>query len=118
MASVAKKLQVAVFRLPWTVGAEELRQHFSKIGTVLRCNVLFDRQTGFSKGYGFVQFAEENDQRTALESDHQIDGQTVVVNEAYDKAPRRSTRRTRNEQLNMFRERNLTRSAEDIVGNL
>lgn len=49
-----------VGNLPWSVGHQELRQYFREFGRVISANVVFDKQTGCSKGYGFVIFSNKN----------------------------------------------------------
>jgi len=50
-------LRVFVGNLPWTIGSPELRQLASSFGPVTNALVVFDRNSGMSKGYGFVTFA-------------------------------------------------------------
>jgi len=57
MASAAARLQrIFVGNLPWTVGHNELRDFFQSYGHVISAKVVFDKDTGCSKGYGFVMF--------------------------------------------------------------
>lgn len=49
--------RIFVGNLPWTVGHRELRNYFSEFGHVISANVIFDRNTGMSRGYGFVVFS-------------------------------------------------------------
>jgi RNA recognition motif-containing protein len=53
-----------VSNLPFSVGHRELRKYFQEFGRVVSANVVFDRKTGISKGYGFVVFGSKK----ALES--------------------------------------------------
>lgn len=46
--------------LPWTVSHNELKKYFSEFGQIINATVMFDRNTGLSKGYGFVTF-QHND---------------------------------------------------------
>lgn len=56
--------KIFINNLPWTTGHQELRHHFAQFGFVTSANVVFDKSTGMSRGYGFVQFAN----RQAVES--------------------------------------------------
>ena len=71
-----------------TVG--ELRSLFEAIGEVSDCTIITDRQTGQSKGYGFVEFV---DPKNAKEAIGQLNGTTfhgrnLTVNEAQPREPR------------------------------
>lgn len=55
MASSGRAFQkVFVSNIPWTVGHPELRNFFREFGRVISASVVFDKNTGCSKGYGFV----------------------------------------------------------------
>lgn len=63
-AAASRSLKIFVGNVPWTVGHRELRNYFAQFGKVSWAQVIFDRRTGVSKGYGFVAFQK----RTALEN--------------------------------------------------
>ncbi|XP_058444305.1 SRA stem-loop-interacting RNA-binding protein, mitochondrial [Malaya genurostris] len=67
-AAATRSLKIFVGNVPWTVGHRELRNYFAQFGRVTWAQVIFDRRTGLSKGYGFVSFqkaaALENLQQT------------------------------------------------------
>lgn len=52
--------RVFVANLRWTIGHQELRNYFNEFGKVINCSVVFDRNTGISKRYGFVTFTSED----------------------------------------------------------
>lgn len=55
MASSGRAFQkIFVGNIPWTVGHLELKNFFREFGRVISANVVFDKNTGCSKGYGFV----------------------------------------------------------------
>jgi RNA recognition motif-containing protein len=85
---MAKRLFVG--SLPWAVTSEELRQLFETCGTVADAIVLSDRQTGRSKGFGFVEFQNDAEGLAAIEkfNGSELKGRKIVVNEAAPKAPR------------------------------
>lgn len=62
--ATTRSLKIFVGNLPWTVGHRELRNYFGQFGKISWAQVIFDRRTGLSKGYGFVSFQK----RAALEN--------------------------------------------------
>lgn len=79
---MAKKLYVG--SLPYSVTDDLLKEHFSQAGAVESAQVIIDRQSGRSKGFGFVEMATEKDAQKAIEmfNGQDLDGRTIVVNEA------------------------------------
>lgn len=59
--------KVFVGSLPFKTTNDELQALFSKVGNVTSASVLFDKMTGRSKGFGFVEFATEEEARAAVE---------------------------------------------------
>ena len=70
--------------LPWSVDDEELKQAFEKQGTVVSAKVVKDRDTGRSRGFGFVEMGSADDAQKAIKAlnDSELDGRNIVVNEA------------------------------------
>lgn len=62
----------------------DLQDHFSTAGTVVSVNIMQDRFTGRSRGFGFVEMGSEEDAKKAIETLHQKDfqGRPLTVNEA------------------------------------
>lgn len=85
---MAKRLFVG--SLPWSVTSEELRSLFSACGMVTDAVVMMDRQTGKSKGFGFVEFDQDSEALSAVETfnDSTLGGRKIVVNVAAPKAPK------------------------------
>lgn len=85
---MSKKLFVG--GLSWGTDDEGLRRAFERYGEIQEAKVISDRETGRSRGFGFVTFANDNDAMTALsEMDgKEVDGRTIKVNEAQERAPR------------------------------
>lgn len=83
MASAGKQLiqKFFVSNIPWTVGHRDLRTYFKEFGRVLSANVVFDKKTGCSKGYGFVVF-KNKDAVANIENkkDHKLDGSYLTIN--------------------------------------
>lgn len=72
-----------VGNLPWSTGAEDLEEAFSRYGQVLSSRVIRDRQTGRSRGFGFVE-VEKEDAETIIAAMNgvELSGRVIVVNEA------------------------------------
>ena len=84
-----KKLYVG--NLPWSTSEEELRQMFEAMGTVESVALITDRETGRSRGFGFVELDDEGAQKAISELDGKdMGGRALRVNEAQDK-PRRDS---------------------------
>ncbi|XP_066483939.1 SRA stem-loop-interacting RNA-binding protein, mitochondrial [Tiliqua scincoides] len=64
--------EVFVARLPWTVSANEIREHFAQFGSVKKCLLPFDKETGFHKGFCWVGFSTEEGLKNALQKDSHI----------------------------------------------
>lgn len=85
---MAKRLFVG--SLPWAVSSEELRALFESCGKVADAVVLTDRQTGQSKGFGFIEFENDAEAIAAVAkfNGFEYKGRKIVVNEAAPKAPK------------------------------
>jgi RNA recognition motif-containing protein len=83
--SVSMKLYVG--NLPYTTSEEDLRTLFSQYGNVESVAVITDRETGRSKGFGFVEFADDNEAKSAISalSGQEFSGRALTVNEARPK---------------------------------
>lgn len=81
---------IFVGNLNFNTSEEELRQMFEVHGQVERVSILTDRDTGRSRGFGFVEMAnaEEGDKAIAALNGSQIGGRTLNVNEARPKPER------------------------------
>ena len=89
-----KKLYVG--NLSWGVNDESLRAAFGECGEVTSAQVSIDRMTGRSRGFAFVEFANEADAAAAVQrwNEQELDGRALRVNIAMPReegAPRRST---------------------------
>jgi RNA recognition motif-containing protein len=76
--------------LSWNTNDQGLRAAFERFGTVDDAKVIEDRETGRSRGFGFVTFSEESAAQTAIDEMNgaELDGRTLLVNEAQERAPR------------------------------
>jgi cold-inducible RNA-binding protein len=81
---------IFVGNLSFQTGEEELRRLFEPYGQVDRVSILTDRDTGRSRGFGFVEMAnsEEGDKAIAALNGSQVGGRTINVNEARPKQER------------------------------
>jgi len=89
---VAKKLFVG--NLPYTVTNDELGEFFGQFGEIVSAAVIMDRATGRSKGFGFVEMANDAEADTVIaraDSDEgvELDGRKLTVSEARPKAEAR-----------------------------
>jgi cold-inducible RNA-binding protein len=82
---MSKKLFVG--GLSWNTTEEGLRRAFEKFGEVVEAKVITDRETGRSRGFGFVTFSGDDSARQAMEglNDAELDGRKIKVNWAEDK---------------------------------
>ena len=88
---MATKLYVG--NLPYSMTDDQMREIFAAAGAVNSASVLIDRQTGRSRGFGFVEMADDAGASAAIETlnGKEIDGRKLVVNEARpmtERAPR------------------------------
>ena len=79
---MAKKLYVG--NLNYKVTNSSLEGLFTEFGTVRSAQVVMDRETGGSKGFGFVEMADDQAAQAAIQAlhDRDVDGRRLVVNEA------------------------------------
>jgi hypothetical protein len=79
-----------VGNLPYTFRDGELEQAFSQFGTVTSARVMMERDTGRSKGFGFVEMGSPAEAQAAIEgmNGQQHGGRALVVNEARPMEPR------------------------------
>jgi RNA recognition motif-containing protein len=85
---VGNKLYVG--NLAYSVQDETLQQMFSEFGTVVSAKVMMDRDTGRSKGFGFVEMGSEAEAQAAIRglNGKSRDGRNLIVNEARPKEDR------------------------------
>ncbi|MBK6005694.1 RNA-binding protein [Ramlibacter ginsenosidimutans] len=79
-----------VGNLPYSFRDDELEQAFSQFGTVTSAKVMMERDTGRSKGFGFVEMGSPAEAQAAIEglNGQQHGGRALVVNEARPMEPR------------------------------
>jgi RNA recognition motif-containing protein len=88
---------IYVGNLPFTTTADDLLSWFGDHGTVTRAQVATDRDSGRSRGFGFVEMSEGGDAAIVALNGSQLEGRTLKVNEAKPKEerPRFAGRRDR-----------------------
>ena len=83
-------MKIYAGNLSYNVNDEDLRAAFAQFGTVDSADVIVDRATGRSKGFGFVEMGEAAEAKAAIEglNGKDLDGRSLNVNEARPKTDR------------------------------
>ncbi len=83
-------MRIYVGNLPWSIDDDALHNMFEEHGDVTSANVITDRETGRSRGFGFVEMSDDNEARAALSAleNLQLEGRTLTINEARPRAQR------------------------------
>ena len=70
--------------LPYSIDSSQLEEMFSKLGKVVSADVITDRDSGQSKGFGFVEMENEKEADEAIEklNDTELEGRKIAVNVA------------------------------------
>ena len=76
--------------LDYAVTADQLKELFSEVGTVVDSVVISDKYSGRSKGFGFVEMSSKEEAKKAIEKFNEKDfqGRKMIVNEARPQQPR------------------------------
>ncbi|KAL7156641.1 hypothetical protein ABFS83_02G022500 [Erythranthe nasuta] len=84
MAAADVEFRCFVGGLAWATTDQSLEQAFSQFGEVIESKIINDRETGRSRGFGFVTFKDENSMKEAIEgmNGQDLDGRSITVNEA------------------------------------
>lgn len=84
-------MNIYVGNLPFDARESDLRSLFAEYGTIDSVSVISDRDTGRSRGFGFVELADGDQARRAIEKldGQDLNGRRITVNEAKPRAPRR-----------------------------
>lgn len=85
---MSKKLYVG--GISWGTSEDQLHDAFSRYGDIEETKIITDRETGRSRGFGFVTFMNENDAQDAIQglNGTELDGRSLNVNVARERAPR------------------------------
>jgi cold-inducible RNA-binding protein len=70
--------------LSWNTTDDSLREFFAAVGTVTSASVIVDRDSGRSKGFGFVEMSNDDEAKAAVEqlNGKELDGRAIAVSEA------------------------------------
>ena len=84
-------MNIYVGNLPYGINRDQLRDVFAAYGEVAAARIVTDRETGRSKGFGFVEMNNDEEAKKAIEAlnGNDIGGRKAVVNEARPREPRR-----------------------------
>ena len=87
-------MNLFVAKLSSSTTESDLQELFSKHGEVTSAKVIIDRDTGTSKGFGFVEMADDGEGNEAIEAlnDSELDGNQIVVKKANPRNENRSGR--------------------------
>ena len=80
-------MNVYVGNLSYDLSEDDLKSAFEEYGEVSSAKIIFDRYSGRSKGFGFVEMSSDDEAKAAIEalSGKELGGRTLVVNEARPK---------------------------------
>ena len=97
-------MKVFVGNLPFSVDDNSLKELFNSHGNIEEASVIRDRFSKRSKGFGFVNFTDDNDAKKAISEMHEkeIEGRKLTVNEAkpLEERPKRNFDRNSNRGFN------------------
>jgi len=85
-------VKLFVGSLSWDTTDQTLRDAFTRFGEVVEAKVITERDSGRSRGFGFVTFADDDAGRKAISEMNgaELDGRTIRVDEASERKPRDS----------------------------
>lgn len=82
-AALPQVQKLFVANLPWTVGNKELKLYFSKYGHVANASIVYDKNCGMSRGFGFVSYSNRSGFNAAVnQSVHALEGRALTVQPA------------------------------------
>lgn len=83
-------MKLFVGGISWDTTEDTLKNHFAQAGTVVSAQIITDKFTGKSRGFGFVEMSSDEEAQKAIAdlNGSQLDGRSLVVNEAKPMTPR------------------------------
>ncbi len=83
-------MNIYVSNLSWDTTSESLQELFADYGEITSANVIKDRETGRSRGFGFVEMADDTEGQKAIDELHEtsFEGKTINVNVARPRTER------------------------------
>ena len=90
-------MNIYVGQLPYSMTEEELREIFAQFGEVVSLNIIMDRYTGQSKGFGFVEMPNNSEADQAIKglNKSMVKGREIKVNQAEERRKKKSFRNRR-----------------------
>ena len=87
-------MNIFVAKLDYNTEEDSLRHLFEGFGEVDSAKIIFDRETGRSKGFGFVEMPNDDEARSAIQTlnEEDFEGRTIVVKEARPREERNNNR--------------------------
>ena len=87
-------MNIYVGSLNFKMQETELKELFEEFGEVTSAKIIFDKYTGKSKGFGFVEMPNESEAKKAIEdlNGAEVSGRTIIVNESIERPQRRNFR--------------------------
>jgi RNA recognition motif-containing protein len=87
-------MNIFVSGLSYSLSSDELSEVFAQFGTVASARVITDKQTGRSRGFGFVEMPMDEEARNAISQldQSEVKGRKIAVKEAEERAPRTNDR--------------------------
>jgi RNA recognition motif-containing protein len=84
-------MNIYVGSLHFKMNEAELRELFEEFGEVASAKIIFDKYSGKSKGFGFVEMPNEAEAKKAIEelNGAEVQGRKIIVNESIERADRR-----------------------------
>ena len=84
-------INIYVGNLPYNTSEGDLEDLFGQFGEVVKAAIIMDRETGRSRGFGFVEMTSPEDGRKAIEAlqGSDFNGRSLTINEAKPREPRR-----------------------------
>jgi RNA recognition motif-containing protein len=85
-----RRMNIYVANLPYSINRDQLKEIFAPFGDVSSARVVTDRETGRSKGFGFVEMPDNTQAQAAVDAlnGSEVGGRKVVVNEARPRQPK------------------------------
>jgi RNA recognition motif-containing protein len=86
-------MNLYVANLSWSISEEELKNVFQPYGAVTSVKIVTDRETGRSRGFGFVEMEDENAGQSAIAelNDTELQGRKIVVKESFPRPQNNSS---------------------------
>ena len=80
-------MNIFVAKINFKTRKEDLEAAFAKFGEVSSCKIVRDKETGRSKGYGFIEMPDDDDANKAIEAlnEKELDGRVIAVKQANPK---------------------------------